>query len=161
MSAGHAFVRPGQVAAGLPPPDACVRCGLPEHAHGTGAELAARRTAAGAVLADFGRFSSGETVNAAGIADWQTAALRLSAELRSVLDQLAAEPAPPALILSESNGALLGQALADAIAFREPAGICPACDVHPAGLCDDHAGDLDTTDAYLALARELGIEVER
>ncbi len=33
MSA-HGFVRPGQVAADLPPPDACVRCGRPEGEHG-------------------------------------------------------------------------------------------------------------------------------
>jgi len=31
----------------------------------------------------------------------------------------------------------------------------------PAWLCNDHAADLDLTDAYLALARELGIERER
>jgi hypothetical protein len=33
MSAGHAFVRPGQVAPDLPAPDNCVRCGLTEAAH--------------------------------------------------------------------------------------------------------------------------------
>ena len=55
------------------------------------AELAARRTAAAAVLADFGRYASGEVFSANGIADWQTAALRLAAELRSVLDQLGSE----------------------------------------------------------------------
>ena len=27
------------------------------------------------------------------------------------------------------------------------------------GLCDDHGADLDLTDAYIALGRELGIEV--
>ncbi len=31
----------------------------------------------------------------------------------------------------------------------------------PAWLCNDHAADLDLTDAYLALACELGIEMER
>jgi hypothetical protein len=36
--AGHAFVRPGQVAADLPAPDACVRCGRPEAGHGDGGE---------------------------------------------------------------------------------------------------------------------------
>jgi hypothetical protein len=36
--AGHAFVRPGQVSADLPAPDACVRCGRPEAGHGDGGE---------------------------------------------------------------------------------------------------------------------------
>jgi hypothetical protein len=57
--------------------------------------------------------------------------------------------------------AILRHALADAIAFRSPEGICPDCDAHPASLCEDHAEDLDKTDAYLALARDLGIEVDR
>ena len=30
---GHGFVRPGQVAPDLPPPDNCMRCGQPEAAH--------------------------------------------------------------------------------------------------------------------------------
>jgi len=55
----------------------------------------------------------------------------------------------------------LGQALGDAIAYRDPAGDCTGCEAHPAGLCEDHAADLDATDAYLALAAELRIEVQR
>jgi hypothetical protein len=125
------------------------------------AELEARHTAAAAVLADYRRWERGEAINAGGIFDWQTAAMRLAAELRSLLERAGTEQASPVLILSESSEAVLGQALADAIAHRTPQGICPDCDAHPAGLCDDHAGDLDTTDAYLALARELGIEVEQ
>ena len=54
---------------------------------------------------------------------------------------------------------VLGQALADATRYRTP-GICEECDVRAEGLCDDHAADLDLTDAYLALGRELGIEVD-
>jgi hypothetical protein len=123
--------------------------------------MAARRTAAKAVLADYRRWERGEAINAGGIFDWQTAAMRLAAELRSLLEQAGTEQASPLLILSESSEAILGQALADAIAHRTPQGICPDCDAHPASLCDDHAGDLDKTDAYLALARELGIEMER
>ncbi len=50
-------------------------------------------------------------------------------------------------------------------AMRSPtatrAGACPDCEAHPAGLCGGHAKDLDRTDAYLALARVLGIEVDR
>jgi hypothetical protein len=123
------------------------------------AELRARRVAAAAVEADFAR-ACGEHVYGQPF-DWGMWAGRLSTELRSLLDQLAAEQAAPALVLSESSAAVLGQALADAIAQRTPQGICPSCDAHPAGLCDDHAGDLDKTDAYLALTRELRIEVPR
>jgi hypothetical protein len=56
---------------------------------------------------------------------------------------------------------VLGQALSDAVTYRDPAGACTSCEAHPAGLCEDHAADLDKTDAYLALARALGIEVDR
>jgi hypothetical protein len=69
---------------------------------------------------------------------------------------------PPGARGGMDNGQreVLGQALADAIAHRDPAGYCEECERRPAGLCDDHAADLDLTDAYLYLACELGIEVE-
>ena len=54
---------------------------------------------------------------------------------------------------------VLAQALADAITYRNPTGLCTGCKDSPAGICDDHAADLDLTDAYVALAAELGIEV--
>jgi hypothetical protein len=54
---------------------------------------------------------------------------------------------------------ILGQVLADAIAWREPAGQCADCDVSPAGLCQDHAEDLDRCDSYGLLARALGVEL--
>jgi hypothetical protein len=63
--------------------------------------------------------------------------------------------------LTPDQRVVLRQVLADAIAYREPAGACIDCDASPVSLCDDHAGDLDRTDAYLALAGSLGIEVER
>jgi len=56
---------------------------------------------------------------------------------------------------------MLGQALGDAIEHRDPPGACQDCEAEYGGLCYDHAGDLDKTDAYLQLARQLGIEVER
>jgi hypothetical protein len=68
-------------------------------------------------------------------------------------------PATSAESLSAEHREILAQALADAIQFRDASGFCPHCEAHPAGLCDDHAADLDLADAYLALARELGIEV--
>jgi hypothetical protein len=58
---------------------------------------------------------------------------------------------------------VIGQALADAIEFRRDAagGWCADCEAYPSGLCLDHATDLDRADDYLALARELGLEVKR
>jgi hypothetical protein len=66
-----------------------------------------------------------------------------------------------AYISADDLSAVLGHALADAIAYRDPAGTCTYCDEHPAGLCEDHAADLDKTDAYLSLARQLGTEAEQ
>ena len=77
--------------------------------------------------------------------------------LRVALQSLADVASPGGMDTGQRE--VLGQALADAIAHRTP-GICEECDVRPDGLCDDHAADLDLTDAYLALGRELGIEVE-
>jgi len=68
---------------------------------------------------------------------------------------------PPGRGLSPAGAATLGQALGDAIAYRDPAGDCTGCEAHPAGLCQDHAEDLDKADAYIELAGALGIEVER
>jgi len=56
---------------------------------------------------------------------------------------------------------VLGQALDDAVTYRNSAGSCTACDDSPAELCQDHAADIDKVDAYLALAGSLGIEVDR
>ena len=66
--------------------------------------------------------------------------------------------APAVAALEEAQLATLGQALADAIEYRQPAGICADCDGHPARLCSPHAADLDRADDYAALARELGME---
>jgi hypothetical protein len=64
-------------------------------------------------------------------------------------------------VVKPGQAETLGLALADAIAYRTPEGFCRDCEESPSALCDDHAADLDRTDAYLVLARELGIEVER
>lgn len=59
--------------------------------------------------------------------------------------------------LAQAQRELVLMALADAIeARRERAGVhCDDCSVHPAGLCEDHAADLDRADDYDALRREL------
>jgi hypothetical protein len=54
---------------------------------------------------------------------------------------------------------VVASALADAIAYRTPEGFCRDCEDSPSALCDGHGADLDLTDAYLALARELGLEI--
>ena len=61
--------------------------------------------------------------------------------------------------LDDAQRELLGQALADAIQYRDPGGFCTACEDDPSNLCGDHASDLDKTDAYLALGEALGVEV--
>ena len=80
---------------------------------------------------------------------------RLKTGLAQLLDITA--PAPGGLDAGQRE--VLGQALADAIAHRDPAGDCQDCAQDEYGLCSDHAADLDLTDAYLALGREFGIEV--
>jgi hypothetical protein len=89
-----------------------------------------------------------------------TLLMRECAELRRLLGQVL-DVIDQAPALTEMQRIVLGQVLADAIAYREPTGLCRDCEAHPAGLCEDHAEDLDKTDAYLALARHFGIEVER
>ncbi len=79
--------------------------------------------------------------------------MRECAELRRQLGQV--------LDVVDGAAVVFGLALADAITHRTPAADCTACDDHPAGLCGDHAADLDRTDDYLHLAAELGIEVDR
>lgn len=81
--------------------------------------------------------------------------------LRTALEQLLDVAAPTPAGLDAGQREVLGQALADAIEYRTPYGDCNDCDTRPESLCNDHAADLDLTDAYLALGRELGIEVPR
>lgn len=69
-------------------------------------------------------------------------------------------PATHAEYLTEEHRETLGLALADAIQARCTATAgCTDCEDHPAGLCEGCDADLTLTDAYLALAEELGIEV--
>ena len=89
----HPFVRPGQIAPHLPAPDNCMRCGQPERDH-VSAELAARRTAAAAVVADYE--AALKATNDARRIHWADWASRMAAELRSVLAQLDAEQAKAA-----------------------------------------------------------------
>jgi hypothetical protein len=92
-------------------------------------------------------------------ADRQYVCEETELRLHEIAARLASEP--DGRRLTPDQLATLGQVLADAITYRDPAGDCAGCEAHPAGLCEDHAADLDKTDAYLKLAAALGIEVER
>lgn len=66
-------------------------------------------------------------------------------------------PAPAGLVLTPKDRRLLLAALADAAAHRQQRATapCDTCLLHPADLCDHHAGDLDAAAAYRALAARL------
>ena len=119
-----------------------------------GTELAARRAAAAAALADFGGRVDTWADRGCSPPSWRDEARRLARELRTVLDAGAA-------VLDALQLATLGLARADAIAYRQPGGECTRCDEHPAGLCADHAADLDRAEDYAELAAGLGIEAGR
>jgi hypothetical protein len=68
-------------------------------------------------------------------------------------------PVAQARPLTAAQRDVLGRVLADALEHRTPGWPCHDCEVHPAGLCDRHGADYDTTDEYLRLAGDLGIEV--
>jgi hypothetical protein len=53
----------------------------------------------------------------------------------------------------------LAQALADAVSYRDPPVYCAACDTLDDTLCDQCAATFARARAYLALGREIGIEV--
>jgi hypothetical protein len=56
-------------------------------------------------------------------------------------------------VLAADRRQVLSQALADALRYWMADAECTGCDGHPAWLCNDHAADLDLTDACLGLAR--------
>jgi hypothetical protein len=72
---------------------------------------------------------------------------------------LLGQPAPAPL--SESQLSVLGMALDDATSHRAVAfsSRCTACDRSAAGLCSEHAADVDRISDYLDLAAQLGIAI--
>jgi hypothetical protein len=153
-TADHAFTRPGQVAPDLPAPDACVRCGLAVAAHlpGPGDILEPYCSACGEWVGLF-----------FGLEDWQH--FRGDGAPGGQRDLYEADhPAevawtvPAGRTLSPAALALLWAALTDAIEYRRPAGDCPDCESHPAGLCEPHADELDQADMFAALAKQLGAD---
>jgi hypothetical protein len=63
----------------------------------------------------------------------------------------------PALTVPAGQRALLRDALADAVYYRDPPVNCDACEALD-GLCDVCAAGLARARSYLALGRELGVE---
>jgi hypothetical protein len=120
----------------------------------SGAELAARMTAAAAVLGDYrADLASAPLMHPPPMAVW---AQRLSRALDDIIRA-------PGGCLTDGQREVLGHALADAIENNERGldDFCAGCDRHPSALCAGHAADLDRADSYRALARTLGIEVPR
>ena len=63
---------------------------------------------------------------------------------------------PPGRALSPTQVRVVGQALADAVAYRlDRAGGCADCPHDPARACPDHAGDTGRALAYRQLAAQL------
>jgi len=90
------------------------------------------------------------------VADLPELALqRMAAELRRQLGQVLA-------LLGEASE-VLASALADAADYREQRATkpCATCEATASDICPDHEADFDLSDSYLALAAELGIEVQR
>ena len=68
-------------------------------------------------------------------------------------------PDPLALSVPTAKHELLRQALADAVYYRDPPVQCPACEAQGDALCAACAAGLACARAYLALGRDLGLEV--
>jgi hypothetical protein len=70
---------------------------------------------------------------------------------------------PPGRGISPADAAVLGQALADAEAYRrgQAGDWCADCAGSPAEACTDHLDALDQADAYAALGCQLGQEEGR
>jgi hypothetical protein len=59
--------------------------------------------------------------------------------------------------LTEEGRETLTVALADAVDYREPRGVCADCDKALGGHCGDHAADQDLADRYRRLAASFGL----
>jgi hypothetical protein len=122
------------------------------------AELAARRTAAAAVLGDFRRaLTTTPPGNGHGMHYWAT---RLSSVLADVLSELSRGELPQA----EPGGTYVAPADVDTVldaldvaaeCKRDRAANCADCDASPADLCDTCEWRLHVADGDDALARRL------
>jgi hypothetical protein len=110
-----------------------------------------------------GRLAVAETVGLISAADFDVAVVTAGAfDIRTVIydtDGTAmSSPGPHPITITIGQARTILNALADAGAFHRERGgqHCADCNEHPAGLCEDHAGDLDAADEYQHLAAELG-----
>lgn len=121
----------------------------------TGAEAAARRTAATAVLADFRRELDTAPSSSPPGREWM---LRLAEALSSLLEAPAVATgllADGSAIVAPADLPSVLAALSDAIARKGPAiGRCPAC--RPGRPCPVHQGDAAHVAAWKAIATRLG-----
>jgi hypothetical protein len=65
-------------------------------------------------------------------------------------------------VLTDEQRAVLAQAMGDALTYRHPPSRsgCADCTAHPGGeRCETHEHDVALMGAYIALTRELAIEV--
>jgi hypothetical protein len=178
------------------------------------AELAARRTAAAAVLGDYKAAVASAPVTSPPGREWMLRLASVLENLLAILDDPAAagddglEPycaecgawvgmffglegwqhfrsdptpggqrqlydagheaevawrQPPGRSISPADAATLGQALADAEAYRREraAAYCYDCSAAPQEACETHLDDLDRADAYAELGRQLQREDDR
>ena len=63
--------------------------------------------------------------------------------------------------LTDVQREVLAHAIADAVAWCTDEDFCGGCEQSPTGVCATHQDELDQRDAYVKLARQLGIEVQR
>jgi hypothetical protein len=113
------------------------------------AELEARRTAAAAVLADYRAELASAPISRPPGREWM---LRLADALGGLLTVL-----HQAVILGQDQAATALDALDVASEYRRYRAslTCEACTIHPAGLCEEHATDLDRAEEYDQLARRI------
>jgi hypothetical protein len=75
------------------------------------------------------------------------------------IDRIADGTSTATVVTSDQCG-VLSQALGDAIAWHTDPEPCGSCEYVAPALCSEHAEAVQMRDAYIKLARELGVEVQ-
>jgi hypothetical protein len=133
----------------------------------TGAELAARRTAAAAVLANYQREVTASLRTPGTGLEWEIWAGRLASTVGQLLDITGEQAADAELLrgavlagnydLSTEDVALVLDALDVAADYkRDRAANCPDCEASPSDLCGTCEWRLHVADGYDDLARRIG-----
>jgi hypothetical protein len=113
------------------------------------AELAARRTAAAAVLADYRRELHSAPLSKPPGREWMLRLADVLGDLLAALD--------PVVALGQGQAVTAVGALGVAAEYRRCRAslTCEACAQHPAELCEDHATDLEAANAYDRVAAQI------